>query len=182
MRILNIFHELLYDSDKLIITVDRKNRLELESKLEALGSIDTDAEYDVKIEKHRKHRSRDANSYMWVLADKIADATHTSKDDVYRKAIREAGVFTDLIASTKATEAIIRSWSDKGIGWFADSFSSSVDGCKRVRLYYGSSTYNSKEMSRLIDSLVDEAKGLHIETMTPDELARIKATWRGDVA
>lgn len=44
-------------------------------------------------------------------------------------------------------------------------------------LWYGSSSYDTKEMSRLIDYIADEAKGLGIETMTPDELAQLKAAW-----
>jgi hypothetical protein len=50
---------------------------------------------------------------------------------------------------------------------------------KRVRLYKGSHLYDTKEMSRLIDYIVEEAKDLGIETMTPDDVARMKASWKG---
>ena len=48
-----------------------------------------------------------------------------------------------------------------------------------VRAYYGSSQYNTKQMSRLIDMVVEGAKELGIETLTPEELARIKEEWHG---
>ena len=41
----------------------------------------------------------------------------------------------------------------------------------------GSHTFDSAEMSRLITATVDEAKELGIETMTPDEIARMNALW-----
>ena len=177
MRILDVFHELLYENDRLTITFDKKDRMELLRMIETLGSIDHDAEYDVTIKKHRKHRSLDAKAYMWVLADKIADVTNSTRDEVYRKAIREVGVFTDVAVSQKATAELVKCWSSKGIGWFTDVFDSKLENCKRVRLYYGSSSYDTKQMSRLIDDIVQEAKNLNIETETPDELARLKATW-----
>ena len=47
---------------------------------------------------------------------------------------------------------------------------------KMYRTYYllrGSSTYDTEEMSRLIDGLVDECKDAGIETLPPDELERM---------
>lgn len=177
MKILDLFHELLYDTDRLTITIDKKDRMELSSKIEAISPINHDAEYDIEIKKHRQHRSLNANAYMWVLAEKIADVTHSTREEVYRKAIREVGKFTDVAVSNKATGDLVKGWSNKGIGWFTDTFDSRLANCNRVRLYYGSSSYNTKEMSRLIDDLVDEAKTLNIETETPEEIARLKATW-----
>ena len=182
MKIKDIRHELLYNCDRLTLVFDIKDRMEIIGKLEALGTIDDNAEYEVTIKRKREHRSKDANAYMWILADKVADVIGSTKEEVYRSAIRRKGVFTDVAVRTDAVRAIVKNWSDKGIGWFAESFDSSLKGCRRVRLYYGSSVYNTKEMSRLIDDIVEEAKGLNIETLTPDELARMKSTWRGDVA
>lgn len=180
MRIKDIQHELLYDRDRLTLTIDIKDRMEIISKIEALGKVDQEAEYDLVIKKHRNHRSKDANAYMWVLADKIADVTNCTKEEVYRNSIRNVGVFDDVAVQNKAVSKMIQNWTDKGIGWYAEAFDSRLDGCKRVRLYYGSSTYDTKEMSRLIDDMVEEAKGLNIETATPDELARMKAEWKNE--
>ena len=38
----------------------------------------------------------------------------------------------------------------------------------------GSSEYDSKEMSRLIEGLVETAKEQGIETLTPDELRKLR--------
>ena len=37
---------------------------------------------------------------------------------------------------------------------------------------------NTKEMSKLIDGIVEEAKTLDIETMTPNELQILKEEWK----
>ena len=121
----------------------------------------------------RQKRSNDANAYLWVLCDKIADVIRSTKEEVYRNAIREVGVFQDVATRHDAADDLINLWSNRGIGWFADVFDSKLDGCKRVRLYSGSHIYDTKEMSRLIDYIVEQAKDLGIETMTPDEIKQM---------
>ena len=46
-------------------------------------------------------------------------------------------------------------------------------------MYYGSSVFDSKEMSRFIDNLIAEAKALGIETMPPDKLNALLEAWNG---
>ena len=47
----------------------------------------------------------------------------------------------------------------------------------QLQVYYGSSTFNTKEMSVFIDGIVSECKELGIETLTSEELERMKAAW-----
>ena len=54
---------------------------------------------------------------------------------------------------------------------------SKIEGCTNVVLYFGSSTYDSKQMSDLIDRLISEAKELGIETDTPEQISRYKSEW-----
>lgn len=42
---------------------------------------------------------------------------------------------------------------------------------------FKSSTYNTKQMSLLIDNIVQDCKAVDIETMTPTELQVIKDAW-----
>ena len=128
---------------------------------------------EAKIQPLKSKRSTDANSYMWVLCDKIASAIHSTKEEVYRKAIREVGVFNDVAVTKHALPYLIETWTSRGVGWLVDTFDSKLDGCKRVRLYTGSHKYDTKQMARLVDYIVEEAKELGIETLTPNELDRI---------
>ena len=127
-----------------------------------LYQIDSKTPLETKIKPYRDIRSTDANSYMWVLCDKIAEKIHSTKEEVYRKAVREVGVFQDVAVQEKALPALISNWTSNGIGWVTDTFDSKLNGCKRVRLYTGSHRYDTKQMARLIDYIVQEAKELEI--------------------
>jgi len=48
------------------------------------------------------------------------------------------------------------------------------------KIYRGSHTYDSYEMSKLIEGTVAEAKERGIETLTPRELERMTKAWRSD--
>lgn len=125
----------------------------------------------------RERRSLNANSYMWHIAEEIAKVIRTTKEEVYRKAIKEVGVFHDGAFQIEDLDAIKKAWGSNGVGWFTEDFDSKLEGCRRVRFYHGSSLYDTKEMSRLIDYIVEEAKGLDIEVMTADEIERMKQQW-----
>lgn len=180
MRILDIYRELLYQTDRLTITIDNKDRNQLTEKLEALGVIDKDSEYDIEIKKHRQRRSLDANAYLWVLLDKIAQKLNSTATEVYKQAIHEVGVFTYAAVHKDKAEEFKAMWSGFGVGWFCDEEYCSIPGSVNLKCYHGSSAYDTKQMSRLIDYVVDSAKEQGIETMTPDELAQMKSTWRSE--
>lgn len=128
---------------------------------------------DYELKRVKQKRSLSANGYAWVLMDKIAAALRITKEEVYRKAINDVGVFT-VIKVTDADAALrFRAiWQANGLGWLTKT----VDGTT-VYAYYGSSTYDTAEMARLIDYIVDEAKRLHIETLPPEKLEIIKTEW-----
>ena len=138
-----------------------------------LYQIDPKKPLNAKIEPCTYKRSLNANSYMWVLCDEIAKTIHSTKEDVYRKAIREVGVWQDVACTLAGLPTLVDIWTSRGLGWLVDTFDSKLEGCKRVRLYTGSHNYDTKQMARLIDYIVGEAKELGIETMTPDELAQM---------
>ena len=136
-----------------------------------------DSDINVEIKKWRKPRSRDANAYAWVLIDKIAAALSLDKAEVYREAIREIGGVSDTVGvQDVAVQKLCEGWEHNGIGWQTETFPSKIEGCTNVILYYGSSTYDTKQMSLLIDHLVAEAKAIGIETMPPDKLDALLGT------
>lgn len=136
----------------------------------------------VKLTRWQEKRSLDANAYCFVLIGKIAEKTGVPKDEVYREAVRNLGGNYDTVCiQNKAADALCEGWSHNGLGWIAERFPSKIDGCVNVNLYYGSSTYDTKTMSRLIDNIVQDAKALGIETMTPAELMRLQEEWNGSM-
>ena len=95
------------------------------------------------------------------------------KTEVYRNAIKEIGGVSDAVCVQNSAVNHLRDmWSKKGLGWQSDVMPSKIPGCSVVVLYYGSSEYDTEQMSRLIDYLVQDAEALGIETRTPQEIAR----------
>lgn len=132
---------------------------------------------EVEIKRYRQKRSKNANDYLWTLCTKIAENQGISPKEVYRKQIREVGVFEPLPVKEEALERFSRAWGERGIGWFTVVVDDSFPGFKKVFAYYGSSTYNTEEMSRLINNTIEDAKALGIETATPAELSLLLDTW-----
>ena len=130
-----------------------------------------DKDCDITVKRFRQKRSLDANAYAWVLIDKIARAKRLTKTEVYRNAIREIGGVSDIISIKKqALHRLQREWNSKGAGWQIEDIGGKIPGWTNVILYYGSSVYDSRQMSDLIDSLVQDAKALGIETKSEEEI------------
>lgn len=133
----------------------------------------------------QKKRSLNANAYAWVLIDKLAEKLSTNgavmtKTDVYRHAIQEIGGVSEVgCFLSKAVPTLKRVWEKQGIGWLCVEAEepSKLPNCTNVFLYYGSSSYDAKQMSRLLDFLIQECKQQGIETDTPDKIAKMKSLW-----
>ena len=137
----------------------------------------------IDIAKWREKRSLDSNAYAWVLMDKIAEKTNTTKENVYKEIIKRVGVFEILPLKDVAVERFIKNWQSKGLGWVCDNLGSSpkLEGFTKIVAYYGTSTYDTKEMSRFIDEVVSEAQELGIQTETPDKIEEMKSLWGTEI-
>lgn len=132
--------------------------------------------YTVEIFKPK--RSNEQNRYMWELISQISERSGVRQNDIYKQAIREAGSYIDIKIKSEAYDTFCGTWQSKGIGWWVET---EVGDGKEVlcRAFCGTSSYNSKEMNRLIDWVIEEAQWYDIETETPEQLARRKAEWDG---
>jgi hypothetical protein len=132
----------------------------------------------IEIKPYRAKRSLDANAYSWVLMDRLAEKLNISKENIYREYIKHIGGNSEIVCiKDNAVERLCEGWSKNGIGWQTETFESKLEGCTNVILYYGSSTYDSSQMSRLLDLIIQDCKEQGIPTETPDEIARLKALW-----
>ena len=135
--------------------------------------------YNLEVKEYRQKRSLDANAYAWVLIHKLAAAMGITPEEVYLLNIPKVGNnFTPMCVREQDVERFKKSWQANGLGWpVKDLGMSQVPGCRNLMAYHGSSTYDTQQMSRLIDNLVQDCKALDIETMTPDKLALLKEEW-----
>ena len=146
-----------------------------------LARVEDDKTYDV-IE-HKEKRSLSQNSYYWVLLGKVADKLRISKTHLHNDMLRNYGqrmMIDDKCAylpvpDTEEAEMQVNE-NDKVHLKPTSSITVGKDGVT-YRYYVmlrGSHDYNTREMSVLLDGLIQEARQLDIEVLPPDELARMR--------
>lgn len=139
----------------------------------------TPGEY--QLVKAKKTRSLDANAYCWVLCTAIAKAVGSSKEEVYRRNIKEVGEYTPLPIKEKAVEEFKRIWAGHGIGWFVDVVDDSkLPGYKLCFAYQGSSVYTVEQMTRLIDAIIQDAQSVGIDTISEREKSLLLENWENE--
>ena len=138
-----------------------------------------DVPVSVEIKKAVKHRSLQANAYAWALIDRIAAKTHVKASEVYRNAIRDiGGVSREMFLQADAVPVFRQIWEKQGLGNQVEIVDEDrIMGWTSIRVYFGSSTYDSAQMSALLDSLIQDAEALGIPTITPKEEERMLGKW-----
>ncbi len=133
---------------------------------------------EVTIKPYKQKRSLNANAYFWTLCGVLAEKLNKRTSEIYKELIIDIGGNHDIVCVKEdAVKSLTDAWARNGLGWQTVILDSKIQGCKNVVLYYGSSTYDTKQMARLIDVVVAECKEQGIETMTPQELDRLKTDW-----
>lgn len=138
----------------------------------------------VSIEIKREKRSREANNYLWELLNKLAqklsnDGVIYTAEQLYRHAIRMTGEPTYLPVKKEAVQAFKRVWRADKIGRVVEVIGDSkLAGYVVVAAYKGSSEYDSKEMSRLIDYVIEECQIQGLETKPKQYVDSLIKDWR----
>jgi hypothetical protein len=158
---------LSYTSGKPSITFefeDKDSAIQMFDELRGLERL------DVKIDKHREKRSLDQNSYAWALIGKIADKLRADKNEIYLKMLKrygQGGVIKIAPTQEEAVLAALKYYEPH------EKFYSVKD--KYYRVWAGSSGYTTEEMTIFLDGIIEEAKQLGINTLTPDEIAELRS-------
>ncbi|MBR6793368.1 MAG: hypothetical protein IKM48_03285 [Clostridia bacterium] len=142
--------------------------------------------YIAEIKEKKPKRSLNANNYSWLLTDKLSDVmvirgVKLSKDEMHAEMIFRYG----QVALDDEGQQLTYSTAQKAVlsefyPYAKEYAESELNGklFKHYRIYRGSHTYDSKEMAVFIAGIVEECKEQGIETMTPDEIARLNSDWR----
>lgn len=140
-----------------------------------LYSQDKDKKFEIK--EHKEKRSLNANAYAWVLIGKIAEVVGNTKEEVYREYIKNKGIYRIITIDEKAAPTFMKVWQGQGLGWLCETSTTKIAGLVDIVAYYGTSSYNTKQMASFIDYIVQEAKELEIEVLPPEEIERLKSLW-----
>jgi len=116
-----------------------------------------------------------------VLIGKIAASLNITTTEVYRECIRNIGDnFEVMQVRSEAVGKWTEIWRSHGLGWICEDLGrGAAEGYREVICYYGSRTYDSKQMSNLIGLLVADCKEIGIEHLPPHELERLIGEWAG---
>ena len=144
----------------------------IEKFLPIIFRLDKDTVYDVKIDKHREKRSLNANAYLWKLVTEIGNVLNKSKEEVYLQMLIDYGQ-SEMVS-------ILSEIDVKGYFKYYKLAGTSILNGKEFnhyKIYKGSSEYDTKEMSILLNGVVQEAKNLGIKTKDDIELERLVEEW-----
>lgn len=143
-----------------------------------LNTLADDKEYIITINEYKPKRSVSANALLWELIGQLAAATGEHKTDIYRHYIKEiGGNYETICIQNKAVKDFQRLWESGHVGRFCEEIPSKLDGCTNLIVYTGSSDYDTKTMSRLLDMVIQDCVEQGIDTYDKAELERLYEEW-----
>lgn len=133
--------------------------------------------YRLVIELFRKKRSNDANALYWEMCGQLARATNDTTDNIYLRHIRDIANYDTLCMLTDAVPDFERRWKSNHKGRMIETRESKIPGCTTVLAYYGSSDFDTREMSRLIDNCLQDCETAGIDVTPPDKISLLLEEW-----
>ena len=125
-----------------------------------------DMPLDIKITKHRNKRSLSANAMLWACLGDMAQATGIDAYTLYLTKLKEYGVFQYVEVMPNLVEAWKLQWKDCEVVGETES------GNIEMICYFGSSTYNTKEFSKLLDGVVSDMKDLGLSIPPREDMQK----------
>ena len=125
-----------------------------------------------EIKQKRKKRSNDANSLCWAVCTEIANVLRADKDSIYLDMLKSYGQ-SEIVS-------VVSSVDVKGYFKYYDEFGKGTINGKEFthyKVYKGSSEYDTREMSILLDGIIDEAKALDIDVISEREKTLLLQEW-----
>ena len=147
-------------------------------RLEEVDSI-KDADLRIKAVKWHDKRSISANGMLWACIGEIANALGADKWNIYLMMLKRYGKYTYICVKPNVVEAVKQQWREcEEIGTV------NINGTEAVQMlcYFGSSTYDRKEFSTLLDGVVSEMKHIGIQPPLTEDMKRALESWQSGKA
>lgn len=131
-------------------------------------------ELTIDVKQFHEGRSKDANALLWVCLGQIAQVLRADKWDIYLMMLKRYGQYAYICAKPHTIGMLKKQWRE--VEEVGDIY---VNGEKAVQLlcYYGSSTYDTKQFSILLDGVISEMKEMGLQTPTSEEMRRSLEEW-----
>lgn len=125
-----------------------------------------------EIQVKRANRSNKANAYFWELLQQLCYEMNIDVIQEYRKRVKELGIFRQWELDNNSVPTFIKVWEEKGLAWFVEKVEE-IGSKTVINAYYGSSSYNSKQFSKLLDHLVQDCRSIGIQTLEDIEIEEL---------
>ena len=165
-----------FKTNRLIISFEALDNIN------TLEEIENASELDLELTEHKEKRRINANNYFWVMLQKLCENRKLDTIEEYKKRVKELGIFRIMSTEKENVKKIKKIWEEKGTAWLVEEFDTEYKGdveFKILHLYYGSSSFDKKQMSRLIDGVVQDCRAIGIETKTEAEIKSLLESWGG---
>jgi len=140
-----------------------------------------DQKLNIEIKRYRAKRSLNANNYFWKLLQELCEMAGIDTIEEYKRRVKELGIFRRFRIEKENVNTFEKMWSAQGTAWFCEKFDIEYEGdmeFKLIHAYYGSSSFNTKQMSRLIDGLVQDCNIYGIATKSENEIKALLESWK----
>ena len=167
---------MLTQSMKVVTKISKpEDTVRVQSQLVALlPELAKGKVFDCTIEAHREKRSLNSNDYSWVLQNQIAKVLNRKVDDIHNEMVLQYGVMHFYSIAKEAVESALRMFD-----YYEIKGESQVNNKTFVHVKAGIGThlYDTKEMAKFLDGVVQEAKDLGIETLDKRGLDQLTKKW-----
>lgn len=153
-----------------------KIQLMFEFEQDVSGCVDEikDSVLTIIVKKLRKKRSLDANALLWHCLGKMAVELNADKWDIYLLMLKRYGKYTYIVVKENAVKSMKEQWREcEVVGEINVNDQNGV----QMLCYFGSSHYDTKEFSALLNGVISEMKEMGIETPTSETMRRSLELW-----
>lgn len=145
------------------------------TNLEQFNDIKEGKLYDIEIKEHKNKRSLSQNAYLWKLINLLADKLNIARTTMYQAYVKEFGKYQIVAINRNAYAEFERVWCASGLGNQCQIIEEkSTDKSFVVMCFYGSSQYDTQEMSKLVDAVIQDCEAEGIPTLTKEEIMRLE--------
>lgn len=162
------------NSPELVLSLKCTRQQAIVSVAELREVLTKGKQLSVSIAQFRQRRSLDANGFLWSLLGEMAAVLNTSKDELYLEMLARYGVYTHVVVKPHVVERVKAEWRTcRVLGEVTIKGQTGI----QIQAFFGSSTYDSKEFSTLLNGVISEAKEIGISTITESEKQRLINEW-----
>lgn len=168
-QIKNVSRDWQTDEIQITFSVNEKSALQYVDELK-------DCKLSIEAKKYRKSRSNDANRMLWACLNDLAKAQTPpiGNWEMYLKMLREYGKFTYICVKPNVVDAVRAQWRESEVIGEID-----INGKEAVQMlcYFGSSTYDTKEFSALLEGVISEMKEMGLQPPPSKEMQMALEQW-----